>query len=208
MTPKIELSGMKFGRLSVTPYWERAGKAKFLWLCICDCGAEKLIRGDKLRKGHTRSCGCLHRDLLIERNKSREIPPSSRAARARPRKQRKTDKSEDRRGRNSRTHGCAGKDHRTWTAEYRAWVSMKTRCSNRYVDRADYKNYYGRGIRICERWLESFENFLADVGRRPSRAHSLDRINNDGNYEPGNVRWATWREQRMNQRPRSRRAAA
>jgi hypothetical protein len=75
---------------------------------------------------------------------------------------------------------------------------MKTRCLNPNTD--DFKHYGGRGISICDRWLDSYEAFLADMGRRPSAKHSIDRINVDGNYEPGNCRWATASEQRRNQR--------
>jgi len=85
------------------------------------------------------------------------------------------------------------------TPEYLAWLAMKARCRN--VNNSSYSNYGGRGIRVCDRWCESFEAFLTDVGRKPTPTHSLDRINNDGNYEPGNVRWATRHEQRVNQRP-------
>lgn len=75
------------------------------------------------------------------------------------------------------------------SAEYRAWQGMITRCTNKAS--SSYPRYGGRGIKVCERWLNSFADFLADVGKKPGRHYSIDRINNDGNYEPGNVRWTT-----------------
>lgn len=84
------------------------------------------------------------------------------------------------------------------TPEYQAWAGMKGRCTN--PKRKSWNDYGGRGITICDRWLHSFEAFLADVGPRPSERHSIDRIDVDGNYEPKNVRWATWSEQLRNQR--------
>lgn len=82
--------------------------------------------------------------------------------------------------------------------ECRAWHAMKHRCAN--PRNARYADYGGRGLRVCAEWLASFDAFLACVGTRPSARHSLDRINNDGNYEPGNVRWATASEQANNRR--------
>lgn len=83
--------------------------------------------------------------------------------------------------------------------EYVAWQAMKARCFNAKGNA--YRHYGARGVTVCERWKNSFENFFDDMGPRPSAQHSLDRFpNNDGNYEPGNCRWATKKEQDFNKR--------
>jgi hypothetical protein len=85
----------------------------------------------------------------------------------------------------------------TNTTEFRCWSSMRERCLNK--NHSAYHLYGGRGISICIRWNE-FINFFNDMGVKPSKSYSLDRINNNGNYEPGNCRWATWKEQAANKR--------
>ena len=146
--------GKVFGRWTVVSY---AGKAH--WNCRCECGGEGRVHGHYLRRGASRSCGCLQKELLVKRAK---------------------------------THG--GKRR----SEYKIWDGMKQRCLN--PNHTYYSEYGGRGITICERWRKSFVEFLNDVGPRPSRKHTLDRKDNDGNYEPGNVRWATRIEQENNKR--------
>ncbi len=84
------------------------------------------------------------------------------------------------------------------TSEYNIWQKAKKRVINPKTQH--YNHYGGRGIKMCKRWLDSFQNFLSDMGYRPSTEHSIDRINNDGDYEPSNCRWATKLQQSLNTR--------
>lgn len=156
----VDISGQRFGRLTVLSLAGQAKDGRFRWLCRCDCGTYTIVRGPKLRSGRTQSCGCLKLDRKGTKN------PNFK-------------------------HGLS------FSPEWHSWDSMIQRCEN--LKHTSYKNYGARGIKVCDRW-HSFENFVSDMGRRPS-GHTLDRINNDGNYEPGNVKWSTPKEQAGNRRP-------
>lgn len=93
-------------------------------------------------------------------------------------------------------HGHS-RDNGQRTITYNSWANIIRRCTTQTNSR--WQHYGGRGIVVCERWKD-FRNFLADMGERPSKNHSIDRINNDGNYEPENCRWATPAQQHANQR--------
>lgn len=152
----IDLTGQRFGRLTVRHQSPAKGQAR--WVCRCDCGTEKIVPSERLRHGETRSCGCLHREVTK---------------------------------RNLTTHGLSK------TPTYRIWAGMKKRCYKETFK--DYKNYGGRGISVCAEWIDSFENFLRDMGERPA-GMSIERKDTNGNYEPGNCIWADVVTQNRNRR--------
>ncbi len=160
----INLTGQRFGRLTVI---ERVttNKPQAHWKCLCDCGNFVIVRGQSLREGATKSCGCF-----------RQEASASRASK-------KT------------THGMSH------TKINGVWWAIIMRCFN--PNYPSYKNYGGRGITVCDEWRNDFTAFYEHVSKLEhfgKDGYTLDRIDNDGNYEPGNVRWATAKEQSRNRR--------
>lgn len=152
-----DLSGLQFGRLTVT---KRVPTVQgTVWECRCVCGVARRVQATHLQTGASKSCGCLADEV---------------------------------RGDARREHGLSN------TPEYMTWNRIKDRCHN--PNTPSFRYYGGRGIVVCQQWRESFSAFLEHMGPRPSPRHSIDRVDFNGNYEPGNCRWATSKQQGRNTR--------
>jgi hypothetical protein len=163
MKVKHDLVGRHFGRWTVLAHSGFDRKRNTMWKCECSCGGHKIVRGQSLLCGDSKSCGCIHQERL--------------------------------RSESNRKHGLSG------TPEYRALNQAVQRCKPDYSQHADY---FDRGITVWAFWATrtkaAVQDFITYVGKRPSPQHSLDRIDNDKGYEPGNVRWATRGIQYINRR--------
>ena len=144
--------GTRYGRLTVIE--ESFEKSQRAFLCRCDCGAEKVVRLNCLRRGTTKSCGCYGKEVKIKHG-----------------------------------HLEGGK----MPDEYKAFYAARNRCEN--PNNIGYEQYGGRGIEFR---FESFKEFYNHIGPKPSKKHTIDRIDSNGHYEPGNVRWSTMQRQQNN----------
>ena len=159
----IDLSGQKFGRLTVLRMSEkRTASHGGICVCQCDCGTIKEIPSLALKTGAVVSCGCYNREVNLKRLTK---------------------------------HGH--NLHIKKSLTYKSWDKMIQRCCN--PNTFEYKYYGARGVTVCDRWRD-FTCFLEDMGERPAKEYSIDRINCKGNYEPGNCRWADRKTQCNNTR--------
>jgi len=143
--------GNRYGRLVVVKRSKNKKTRQAMWDCLCDCGKIITTTGIFLRRGETKSCGCIRKGI-------------------------------------NQIHGHNLKSGRT-SLTYNSWRAMKSRCT-RFTD-ISYPYYGARGITVCDKWND-FCNFLADMGERPSCKHSINRIDNNGNYELENCEWTTY----------------
>jgi len=212
-----DITGFVFGKWKVIKYAGKTDSGYHKWSCKCSCGTTKTIGCLGLKNGSSKSCGCARRNRFINKIglKFNRLLVLEEGPHAHNRvawiclcdcgnitlvsssnlKKTKScgcaaSEATTKRNKSNATHGMSH------TVEHAAWQRMINRCY--YKNDASYNHYGGRGISVCDKWINSFESFFRDMGLRPSPKHSLDRINTNGNYTSENCKWSTIDEQNNN----------
>lgn len=161
----VDLTNQRIGRLTCTKDVGRSKDGSVLWECVCDCGNKIVATSRNLNRHHTKSCGCLQIDRVVE---------------------------------NRTVHGLYHDENGKRAKLYHVWGMMRQRCKN--PNNHAYKDYGGRGISVCNDWdcYKTFHDWANGNGYKDGL--TIDRIDNDGDYEPSNCRWVTISEQQKNTR--------